>query len=141
MFTLQNKPCRGQPTLSGQCKHGIRPIYGRLHELRAFVPAGTPLLALTATVTTSIEVDVIEKLDMLGCANVSVSPNRPNIFYEVKTRIDLDHLVRSLKEDNIKAERVIVYCRSLNMCTDLYEYFHDALRDLSYCPVFCWAEY
>ena len=75
---------------------------------------------------------------MLGCANVSVSPNRPNIFYEVKTRTDLadlDHLVRDLKEDNIKAERVIVYCRSLNKCADLYEYFQDALRDLSYFPV------
>ena len=105
--------------------------------MRAFIPLGTPFLALTATATASVKLEVIEKLDMVGCASVSVSPNRPNIFYEVKIRTDLsdlDHIVQSLKESNIQAERIIIYCRSLNMCADLYDYFQDALQDHSYYP-------
>ena len=118
--------------------NAFRPIYGRIHELRAFIPSGTPFLALTATATSSVKLEVIEKLDMTGCANVSVSPNRPNIFYEVKVRTDLsdlDDIVQSLKVSNIKAERIIIYCRSLDMCADLYEYFQDALQHQSYYPL------
>ena len=29
----------------------------------------------------------------------------------------------------VKADRVIVYCRPLNMCSDLYMHFHDSLGD------------
>ncbi len=64
----------------------FRPCYGRINELRAFLPPGVPMLASTATVTDVIRKDVIEKLEMDGCKIVSVSPNKPNIFYSVRTR-------------------------------------------------------
>ena len=82
-----------------------------------------------------MKLEIVEKLDMTGCASVSVSPNRPNIFYEVKVRTELSNLnyiVQSLKVSNIQAERIIIYCHSLNMCANLYEYFLDALQDKSY---------
>ena len=84
---------------------------------------------MTATATASVKLEIVEKLNMTGCASVSVSPNRPNIFYEVKVRTELsnlDYIVQSLK---VRAERIIIYCRSLNMCANLYEYFLDALQD------------
>ena len=43
-----------------------RPSFGRLHELRALVPSGTPMIALTAIVTPEIRY-VIKHLDMKGC--------------------------------------------------------------------------
>ena len=49
---------------------GFRPVYARLHELRAFVPSRTPLLA---TVTKTIRDDVIDKLDIVGCEVVCVT--------------------------------------------------------------------
>ena len=58
----------------------FRPCYGRLNELRAFLPPGVPMLASTATVTDIMRKDVIKKLDMDGCKIVFVSPNKPNIF-------------------------------------------------------------
>ena len=45
---------------------------------------------------------------------------------------DLEHLVERLRTYGSRAERVIVYCRSLDMCADLYEHFHCSLGDSSY---------
>lgn len=76
---------------------------------------------------------------MRGCEVVCVSPNRPNIYYEVCPRTnleaDMDHLVRRLRMYGSRADRVIVYCRSLDMCADLYEHFHCSLGESSYYPI------
>lgn len=69
---------------------------------------------------------------------VSTSPNRPNIFYGVQPRstaeADLQPLLASLIEKHNRAPRMIVYCRTLDICADLYAYFHDELGDASYYP-------
>ena len=98
------------------------------------------MIALTATVTKSIREDVICILEMDGCRQVSVSPNRSNIYYEVRTRnnesleTDMAPLVESLKKKRNRAERVIVYCHTVNLCVTLYEHFHMALGEDSYFP-------
>jgi RecQ family ATP-dependent DNA helicase len=116
----------------------FRPTYGRLHEIRALVPSGTPLLAATATVTPAVRQDVIELLDMKGCELVCVSPDRPNICYEVKPRTDIETdfkpLVNTLLAQRNEAERIIVYCRSLNSVADLYAHFLYILGSNSYYP-------
>jgi len=48
---------------------------------------------------------------------------------------DTDHLVRRLRMYGSRADRVIVYCRSLDMCADLYEHFHCSLGESSYYPI------
>ena len=116
----------------------FRPAYGRLHEIRALVPQGTPYLACTATVTRSIRQEVVNSLEMVGCEFISVSPDRPNIFYEVRVRTDIETdmqmLLDSLKKYKASAPRAIVYCRSLNTCADLYAHFHYDLGKNSYYP-------
>ena len=105
----------------------FRPTYGRLHEMHALVPHGVPFLAATATATSTVRREVISLLDMKGCEFIFASPNRPNIYYEVRkhTTIDVDFkpLVHSLVSDRNKAPQVVVYCRSLNMVADLYAHF------------------
>ena len=75
---------------------------------------------------------------MTDCKVVQTSPDRPNIYYDVhrKTDIetDMECLVSSLKELQNKASRVIVYCRTLDVCADLYAHFHFELGDRSYYP-------
>ena len=116
----------------------FRPSYGCIHELRALVPEGTPLLACTATITHGIRKEVINSLEMGDCKIVSTSPERPNIFYEVHTRsdveTDMEHVVASLKKHKNLAPRVLVYCRTLDACADLYAHFHYELSDQSYYP-------
>ena len=72
-------------------------------------------------------------LDMVDCDFICASPDHPNIFYEFRPRTDIDMgvLVSSLKEHHIKA---IVYCRTLDMCADLYAHFHHELCASSYYP-------
>ncbi len=59
----------------------FRPAYAHLGELRAFASPGAPMLAAMATVTEVMRKKIVETLEMTGCAVVSVSPNKPNIFY------------------------------------------------------------
>ena len=39
-----------------------------------------------------------------------------------------------MAENNIKAQRVVVYCQSLDMCASLHTHFLQALQDASYYP-------
>ena len=95
------------------------------------------MMALTATVTYEMRKDIIDRLDMNGCATISASPNRPNIFYSVHERQwkDLAPVIDDVRSNGIKANRVFIYCRSLNMCADLYAHFLYTLGGKSYCPL------
>ena len=111
---------------------------GRLAEVRAFVPPGTPLLACTAIASKSVKKEVIESLEMLGCVEVTASPDQPNIYYEVKQHTDINTyflpLVTTLREKSVHAPRVPMYCQSLDTCADLYAHFHYELGEASYYP-------
>lgn len=69
---------------------------------------------------------------------IGLSPNRSNIFYEVKDRTeiqeDLFSFVSELKLKRNETPRAIIYCRSFKMCSDLYAYFHLQLGQQSYFP-------
>ena len=83
--------------------------------------------------------DIISQLDIVGCKVVSESPNKPNIYYSVEKRSgdvenDLSFLVKDLAANSVLANRVIVYCRSLNLCASLYAHFLHTLGDKSYHP-------
>lgn len=106
------------------------PLYANVGEIHAVIPPGTPLIALTATATQAIRHDITMKLESKF---VHVTPNRPNTYFEVRphTNIDVDMapVVHDLKKEKQKAQRVLVYCRSLNMCANLYAHFCYALGD------------
>ncbi len=83
--------------------------------------------------------DIISQLDITGCKIVSESPNKPKMYYNVQTRSsdvekELSFIVDDLATNSVSANRVIVYCRSLNMCSILYAHFLHTLRDKSYYP-------
>ena len=75
---------------------------------------------------------------MTDCVCVTVSPDRPNIFYEVRQRVDIDtdfaDMIGSLREKLVDSPRVIVYCQSLNIFSDLFAHFLYSLGPSSYYP-------
>ena len=93
-------------------------------QVCALVPPGTPLMACTATASRSVKQEVMVSLEMSGCVQVTASLDRPNIYYEVKPRTDIDTdfhpLVDSLKERIVHTPRVLVYCQSLDMCALIF---------------------
>ena len=75
-------------------------------------------------------------MQKLECEFVSTSPDRPNIYYEVRPRTEIETnlhcYLNSLRNLRSKAPRGLVYCRSLDMCANLYAYFLYHLSDESY---------
>ena len=95
-------------------------------------------MACTATASRSVKKEVIDTLEMSGCAEVITSPDHPNIFYSVQARSDISTdflpLISTLKEKAVLAPRVLVYCQTLDMCADLYAHFQYELGESSYYP-------
>lgn len=85
-----------------------------------------------------MKLDICHNLEMFPHKFISASPDRSNIYYEVFPRsdieLDLSDLVSELKAKKITTPRVIIYCRSHNMCADLYCLFLKNLGDESYHP-------
>ena len=107
-------------------------------EIRALLPSGAPMLAATATVTKAIRQDICRKLEMMTCNLVCSSPDRPNIYYKVVRCTDIEQdmypLVEELRKNKIQMQRVVVYCRSLNLYSSMNFYFLTHLGAESYYP-------
>lgn len=113
-------------------------MYGRINEIRALVPSGTPLVALTATATKPMRLDICRRLELSACRFIFVSPDRPNINYETFPRVDmktdLSSIADEFKINKTAMPRIIFYCRSLNRCADLYTFFLEKMGEDSYYP-------
>ncbi|KAI9042492.1 RecQ family helicase MusN [Aspergillus affinis] len=101
-----------------QWGHDFRPDYKELGEIRTHLP-GVPMMALTATATENVKVDVIHNLKMEGCEVFTQSFNRPNLTYEVLPKKKGASLLESIA-DTIKTSYRnkcgIVYCLSRDSC-------------------------
>lgn len=68
-----------------QWGHDFRPDYKTIGQNRKSFP-NVPLMALTATATQNVIVDIKHNLDMKHCQVFSQSFNRPNLYYEVRPK-------------------------------------------------------
>ncbi len=91
--------------------HDFRPDYRRLGELRKTLP-GVPFLALTATATERVRIDIVDQLHLSQPRQFIASFNRANLSYSVlpKRSDSFDTLVSLLQKH--KGESAIVYCTS-----------------------------
>ncbi|PHH76939.1 hypothetical protein CDD82_3752 [Ophiocordyceps australis] len=68
-----------------QWGHDFRPDYKSLGQVRLRFPE-VPVMALTATATQNVIVDIKHNLSMVQCEVFSQSFNRPNLYYEVRPK-------------------------------------------------------
>lgn len=93
-----------------QWGYDFRPSYLKIAQLRNFIPANVPFLALTASATPQVIDDIIEKLEFRGKNVLRTSFNRKNISYLVRKVEDKgSYLVKTLNK--VKGSG-IVYVRS-----------------------------
>ncbi|MBR8830740.1 MAG: ATP-dependent DNA helicase RecQ [Chroococcopsis gigantea SAG 12.99] len=90
--------------------HDFRPEYRQMIQLRRRYP-GIPLLALTATATKRVQVDIVEQLGLKKPMIHIASFNRTNLYYEIvpKERRSYEQLLNYIRKEKGAG---IIYCTS-----------------------------
>ncbi|MCE2845792.1 MAG: DNA helicase RecQ [Sphingobacteriales bacterium] len=90
--------------------HDFRPEYRRLRPIIDQI-GEVPIIALTATATEKVQADIQKNLGMLDASVFKASFNRPNLYYEVKPKVNvLKEIIRFVKQHSGKSG--IIYCLS-----------------------------
>jgi len=91
--------------------HDFRPEYRNLRHIIKQL-GDVPVIGLTATATPKVQEDILKNLDMSDAKTFKASFNRPNLFYEVRTKtknIEAD-IIRFIRLH--KGKSGIIYCLS-----------------------------
>ena len=100
--------------------HDFRPEYRRIRPIINQIGAA-PVIALTATATDKVRVDIKKNLGMPDAAEFKSSFNRPNLYYEVRPKtkdVDKD-IIRFIMQH--KGKSGIIYCLSRKRVEELAE--------------------
>jgi len=99
--------------------HDFRPEYRNLKSIVERLGDNIPIIGLTATATPKVQEDIIKNLGIGGATLFKASFNRPNLFYEVRTKtenIEAD-IIRFVKQNSGKSG--IIYCLSRKKVEEL----------------------
>ncbi|MFV0329294.1 MAG: DNA helicase RecQ [Dysgonomonas sp.] len=91
--------------------HDFRPEYRRIRPIVAEI-GKHPIIALTATATPKVQLDIQKNLGMVEADVFKASFNRDNLFYEVRAKtnnVDKD-IIKYIKSQGTKSG--IIYCLS-----------------------------
>ena len=99
--------------------HDFRPEYRRIRTIINEVgPA--PIIALTATATPKVQHDIQKNLGMLEAEVFKSSFNRPNLYYEIRPKVNATkEIIKFIKNNPGKSG--IVYCLSRKKVEELSE--------------------
>jgi ATP-dependent DNA helicase RecQ len=97
--------------------HDFRPEYRRLRPLIEQI-GRVPIIALTATATPKVQEDIIKNLEIQGAQVFKSSFNRPNLYYEVRTKHNaVKEIIKFIRQHTGKSG--IVYCLSRKKVEEL----------------------
>jgi ATP-dependent DNA helicase RecQ len=99
--------------------HDFRPEYRRLRPIMEAIN-DVPIIALTATATPKVQVDIQKNLGMLDAKLFKASFNRENLFYEVRPKKDVNkEIIKYVKSQSGKSG--IIYCLSRKKVEEIAE--------------------
>ena len=92
--------------------HDFRPDYRNLRNILDKLDKNIPIIGLTATATEKVQEDIIKNLKISGANTFKASFNRPNLYYEVRTKDDNveKDIIKYIKNNIGKSG--IIYCLS-----------------------------
>jgi len=76
--------------------HDFRPEYRRLKEMMELISTDAPIIALTATATPKVQSDIVKNLGLRSAQIFVSSFNRPNLYYEIQPKINVDQTNKSI---------------------------------------------
>ena len=111
--------------------HDFRPEYRRIRPIINDI-GHAPLIALTATATPKVQMDIQKNLGMLDATVFKSSFNRPNLYYEIRPKRDAAReIIRYIKQNEGKSG--IIYCLSRKKVEELTELLQaNDIRALAY---------
>jgi ATP-dependent DNA helicase RecQ len=117
MNSSKHSYCRGK---------NFRTDFAHIGEIRSVVPRGVNLMALTATANLGTRKMVIGNLEMHGCYIKARNPNRANIQYIVAEKSPditavFSPIVSQMRDKGKEADRYIIFCRTYNDCSTIFE--------------------
>ena len=99
--------------------HDFRPEYRKLRQIINNI-APAPIIALTATATPKVRIDIMKNLKIENAKLYLDSFNRTNLFYEIRPKHDIaKQLIKYINER--KGESGIVYCLSRKKVEEIAE--------------------
>ena len=99
--------------------HDFRPEYRRIRALVEQI-GRAPIIALTATATPKVQSDILKNLGITDAKVFKSSFNRPNLYYEIRDKVDAEKdIIRFIKQNPGKSG--IIYCLSRKKVEDLAE--------------------
>jgi ATP-dependent DNA helicase RecQ len=99
--------------------HDFRPEYRRIRSIIAQTGVA-PIIALTATATPKVQNDIQKNLDMLNANVFKSSFNRPNLYYEIRPKVNtVKEIIRFIKANEGKSG--IIYCLSRKKVEEIAE--------------------
>ena len=100
--------------------HDFRPEYRRIKSIIGQL-GEIPIIALTATATPKVQLDIQKNLNMEDADVFKSSFNRGNLYYEVRPKVQAKkQLVKFVKEHHGKSG--IIYCLSRKKVVELAEF-------------------
>jgi len=99
--------------------HDFRPEYRRIRPIIDTI-GRSPIIALTATATPKVQHDIQKNLEILKADVFKSSFNRPNLYYEVKSKQDVTKgIIKYIKNNPGKSG--IIYCLSRKKVEEMAE--------------------
>src|SRR5664280_2707127 len=111
--------------------HDFRPEYRRIRPIIDMI-GRSPIIALTATATPKVQHDIQKNLNILDADIFKSSFNRPNLYYEVKSKQDVTkEIIKYIKNNTGKSG--IIYCLSRKKVEEIAEILKvNGIRALPY---------
>ncbi|HNV81809.1 MAG: DNA helicase RecQ [Tenuifilaceae bacterium] len=99
--------------------HDFRPEYRRIRPIINEIGAA-PIIALTATATPKVQNDIQKNLGMLEASIFKSSFNRPNLYYEVRPKVNTNKEIIKFIRNNA-GKSGIIYCLSRKKVEEIAE--------------------
>ncbi|MDD4819586.1 MAG: RecQ family ATP-dependent DNA helicase [Flavobacteriales bacterium] len=99
--------------------HDFRPEYRNIRSIIDRI-ANIPIIALTATATPKVQEDIQKNLGMSDAKVFKSSFNRPNLYYEIRPKVDVEkEIIKFIKAHSHQSG--IIYCLSRKKVEELTE--------------------
>lgn len=99
--------------------HDFRPEYRRIRSIVDEI-GRAPIIALTATATPKVQSDIIKNLGIQEAEVFKSSFNRPNLYYEIRDKVDPKRdIIKYIRQNSGKSG--IIYCLSRKKVEEIAE--------------------